>query len=67
MVSRCFGEEKGKAGKRESGVDLGGGIAALYFVGFPYRPPPKWVVHPGYLLTLSYTVFISKWYEYNID
>lgn len=25
MVSRCFGEEKGKAGKRESGVNLGGG------------------------------------------
>ncbi|KAJ9488524.1 hypothetical protein VN97_g4756 [Penicillium thymicola] len=25
MVLRCFGEEKGKAGKRESGVNLGGG------------------------------------------
>lgn len=42
MVLSCFGEEKGKAGKRESGVDLGGGGSPLlYTLGtFSQHIPP---------------------------
>lgn len=55
---------KGESGKkRESGVNLGGGgiAAALYFWTLSQHIPPKWVVHPGYLLTFVLLSFSNKY------
>ena len=60
-VSRCFGEEKGKAGKRESGVNLGGGgiAAALYFWTLSQHIPPKWGRASGVSPYICFTVFLK--------